>query len=97
MAAQKAGPPCARCVYKNWRSKDREACHHPVFSTFRHDPYSGEVRGIDGGVTAKSARQEGGLCGPEALLFKPVNMENRFARWVLAVLGDAGPSFRRLR
>lgn len=63
------GPGCQFCVFGPDDGTARGVCSHPIHMEASAKPVSGdfEVKSL---VSTIKARSEGGLCGPEGLLFE---------------------------
>lgn len=80
---EKIGPPsCKSCVHGPIGTGGIGSCDHPVHWRLRHDPVTGKLIGRIDEISTDKARSEGGLCGPEALLFDERRPGERAARWV---------------
>lgn len=64
--AVEAGPPCRDCRYATILG----TCGNPAYYEQSFAPASGRYS-IDRNTSFDDARSEGGLCGPEALLWEP--------------------------
>ena len=64
--AKEAGPPCSECRYKTLLGM----CGSPAYAVQRFSPATGEYSSRSE-TDLDTARSDGGLCGPEALLFEP--------------------------
>jgi hypothetical protein len=70
--ASEAGPPCRKCLYCG-DEKPIPVCHHLVYLDPKYDPARGRFDGKSLRLIT-SARDDGGYCGPEALLFEPKSL-----------------------
>jgi hypothetical protein len=61
-----AGPPCRDCRFITITG----CCSNPAYYGQEFEPSSGTYK-INCDTTVQAARSEGGLCGPEALLWEP--------------------------
>jgi hypothetical protein len=73
--AKEAGPPCSECRYKTLLGM----CGNPACSEQSFEPSTGDYS-IKHPVPVAEARADGGLCGPEALLFEPIGWLVPFLR-----------------
>lgn len=67
-AIEAAGPPCRDCRYSTLTG----TCSNPAYYKQSFDPSWGRYK-INCDTPVETARSEGGLCGPEALLWEPVS------------------------
>jgi hypothetical protein len=67
-AVEAAGPPCRDCRYITLTG----SCSNPAYYKQEFEPSSGRYK-VRCDTPVSTARSEGGLCGPEALLWEPQN------------------------
>jgi hypothetical protein len=63
-----AGPPCMDCKYKTLLGN----CSNPAYYQQEFEPSTGSYS-VKHETRIEEARSEGGLCGPEALLWEPLS------------------------
>jgi hypothetical protein len=89
--AKEAGPPCSECRYRTLL----DMCGNPVYMVQEFSPATGEYSEKSRTKVAE-ARNDVGLCGPEALLFEPHGTvvpllrglwKGSKAGWVIFILG----------
>lgn len=69
--AEASGAPCIACKHYEGPLKGKPAyCRHLVHTERTFNPVTGEYH-EKGYTPALTARSEGGLCGPEGVLFDP--------------------------
>lgn len=92
--ASEAGPPCSDCRYRTLL----DTCGNPAYVVQEFSPATG-VYSERSRTSVRDAREETGLCGPEALLFEPNGAivplirgvwTGAKAGWVILVLGIIG-------
>jgi hypothetical protein len=76
--AKEAGPPCSECRYRTLL----DMCSNPAYLVQEFSPATGEYS-EKSRTDVKEARDDTGLCGPEALLFEP---RTTFQRTVIAAV-----------
>lgn len=64
--ARDAGPPCSDCRFQTLL----RTCGNPAYADFTFEPSKGRVSEAFN-TPIEKARDESGLCGPEAILFEP--------------------------
>jgi hypothetical protein len=71
---------CTKCVFGPIKGGEGR-CEHFAHWQISHDPVVGEKR-LRIPVTAREARSEDGLCGPNGMLFEPYKGFRRVALWL---------------
>lgn len=66
LKAKEAGPPCSECRYRTLL----DMCGNPAYTVQEFSPATGRYSERSQTKIAE-ARDDTGLCGPEALLFEP--------------------------
>jgi hypothetical protein len=89
--AKEAGPPCSECRYRTLL----DMCSNPAYVVQEFSPATGAYSETSR-TKVSEARDDTGLCGPEALLFEPHGRIVPLARglwtgakagWVVLLLG----------
>lgn len=76
-AVEAAGPPCRDCRFISLTG----CCSNPAYYRQAFEPSSGSYK-INCDTPVAEARSEGGLCGPEALLWEPQSKLSAVVRGV---------------
>jgi hypothetical protein len=75
LAVREHAPGCHQCTYG--APDGLSACRHPAYSRFKRTAFLGTVHDRGEYPATKDARSDGGLCGPEGLLFEDMPVLQR--------------------